>query len=98
MKLLVDPLLHAHFPDNFDISRTRAESQPVEGVENLLIFAERLFELAIVCVAVGGQAGQRRQHKHNAQVLHWDPTTNNAGNHLKLYSRRATKSFSDKIA
>ena len=88
VKLLVDPLLQAHFPHCLDVAGARAEGQAIECVEDLLVFAERLTELAVVGAAVGSHS--RHQQDRNSKLLHgvWVSTTNNAGTRQKLYADR----------
>ena len=48
MKLQIDPFLKAHFLDGGDITGPGTERQPVERMQDGLIFGERFFESVVV--------------------------------------------------
>ena len=55
MKLEIDPFLQAHLLDLSDVSGTRAEGQPVERVNHLLVVRELLLEHSgLVLLRIGG--------------------------------------------
>ena len=66
MKLQVDPLFQSHFLDGLDVARPGSERQPVERVQDLLIFRKLFLELRVIGVRLGF-LGVRAGKRHRAQ-------------------------------
>jgi hypothetical protein len=63
MKLLIDPLLDAHNLQEPNITRTRPESQPVQGMLELFRIADRLTEFRRYGMPLSGMSWICRREK-----------------------------------